>query len=38
MAKHECGFRWCQTETTDYGVRKTAWRGGKGELIKLEQS
>lgn len=39
VAKHDGGFCWWQTETTDYSVRKTPWRGGKGDVLKdLAQS
>jgi alpha-L-fucosidase len=34
VAKHEGGFCLWQTETTDYGVRNTPWRGGKGDMMK----
>jgi alpha-L-fucosidase len=33
VAKHEGGFCWWQTETTDFGVRQTPWRGGKGDVL-----
>jgi alpha-L-fucosidase len=33
VAKHEGGFCWWQTETTDFGVRGTPWRGGKGDVL-----
>ena len=33
VAKHEGGFCWWQTETTDYGVRNSSWRGGKGDVL-----
>jgi len=33
VAKHEGGFCWWQTDTTDFGVRKTPWRGGKGDVL-----
>ena len=33
VAKHEGGFCWWQTETTDFGVRNTPWRGGKGDVL-----
>ena len=26
------GYCWWQTETTDYGVKESPWRGGKGDL------
>ena len=34
VAKHTGGFCWWQTETTEYGVRQTPWRGGKGDVMK----
>ncbi|MGE5358071.1 MAG: alpha-L-fucosidase [Bacteroidales bacterium] len=34
VAKHEGGFCWWQTDTTDFGVKNTPWRGGKGDLLK----
>lgn len=33
-AKHTGGFAWWQTETTDYGVKETPWKGGKGDVMK----
>jgi alpha-L-fucosidase len=33
VAKHEGGFCWWQTETTDFGVRNSSWRGGKGDVL-----
>ena len=33
VAKHEGGFCWWQTDTTDFGVRNTPWRGGKGDVL-----
>jgi alpha-L-fucosidase len=33
VAKHEGGFCWWQTETTDFGIRHTPWRGGKGDVL-----
>ena len=33
VAKHEGGFCWWQTETTDFGVRHTPWREGKGDVL-----
>jgi alpha-L-fucosidase len=33
VAKHVGGFCWWQTETSDYGVRNTPWRGGKGDVV-----
>ncbi len=34
VAKHTGGFCWWQTDTTDYGVKETPWRGGKGDVVK----
>lgn len=34
VAKHVGGFCWWQTNTTEYSVRNTPWRGGKGDLLK----
>jgi len=34
-AKHAGGFAWWQTDTTDYGVRQLAWRGGKGDVMAM---
>lgn len=33
VAKHVGGFCWWQTETSDYGVKQTPWRSGKGDLV-----
>lgn len=33
VAKHAGGFCMWQTETTDYGIRSTPWRGGKGDVM-----
>lgn len=33
VAKHVGGFCWWQTETTDYSVKSTPWRGGKGDVL-----
>jgi len=33
VAKHEGGFCWWQTDTTDFGVRNTPWRGGNGDVL-----
>lgn len=32
-AKHTGGFAWWQTETTDYGIKETPWKGGKGDVM-----
>jgi len=34
VAKHEGGFCMWQTDTTDYGIKNTPWRGGKGDILK----
>lgn len=34
VAKHEGGFCWWPTATTDFGVKSTPWRGGKGDVLK----
>jgi alpha-L-fucosidase len=34
VAKHTGGFCWWQTDTTDYGVKETPWRGGKGDVMR----
>jgi alpha-L-fucosidase len=33
VAKHAGGFCMWQTETTEYGIRNTPWRGGKGDVM-----
>ena len=33
VAKHVGGFCWWQTETSDYGVKETPWKGGKGDVL-----
>lgn len=33
VAKHEGGFCWWQTDTTDFSVRNTPWLGGKGDVL-----
>jgi alpha-L-fucosidase len=33
VAKHEGGFCWWQTETTDFGVRNIPWRKGLGDVL-----
>jgi alpha-L-fucosidase len=33
VAKHAGGFCMWQTETTDYSIRKTPWRGGHGDVL-----
>lgn len=34
VAKHTGGFCWWQTETTDYGIRNTSYKNGKGDVLK----
>lgn len=33
VAKHVGGFCMWQTDTTDYGIRNTPWRDGKGDVL-----
>jgi alpha-L-fucosidase len=33
VAKHAGGFCMWQTETTDYSIKSTPWRGGKGDVV-----
>ncbi len=33
VAKHVGGFCMWQTDTTPYGIKHTAWRGGKGDVL-----
>lgn len=33
VAKHTGGFCWWQTDTTDYSIKKTAWKNGKGDVL-----
>lgn len=33
VAKHAGGFCLWQTETTDYSIKGTAWRGGRGDVM-----
>lgn len=33
VAKHEGGFCWWQTDTTDFSIKHTPWRGGKGDVM-----
>jgi len=33
VAKHTGGFCWWQTETSDYGIKNTPWKGGKGDVL-----
>jgi alpha-L-fucosidase len=34
VAKHTGGFCWWQTNTSDYGIRNTPWKNGKGDVLK----
>ena len=34
VAKHTGGFCWWQTETSSYGIKETAWKGGKGDATE----
>lgn len=33
VAKHAGGFCMWQTHTTDYGIRNTPWKGGRGDVM-----
>jgi len=33
VAKHQGGFCTWQTQTTEYSIRNTPWRGGKGDVL-----
>jgi len=33
VAKHQGGFCMWQTDTTDYSIKNTAWRDGKGDIL-----
>lgn len=33
VAKHTGGFCWWQTETTEYGIKNTPWKNGKGDVL-----
>jgi alpha-L-fucosidase len=33
VAKHVGGFCMWQTDTTDYGIKNTPWRGGRGDVL-----
>ncbi len=33
VAKHQGGFCMWQTHTTDYGIRNTPWKNGKGDVL-----
>jgi len=34
VAKHTGGFCWWQTETSNYGIRNTPYKNGKGDVLK----
>jgi alpha-L-fucosidase len=34
VAKHTGGFCWWNTMTSDYGIRNTPWKDGKGDVVK----
>lgn len=34
VAKHQGGFCMWQTETTDYSIRNTPWKDGKGDVLR----
>ncbi|MDX2442525.1 MAG: alpha-L-fucosidase [Bacteroidales bacterium] len=34
VAKHTGGFCWWQTETSDYGIKDTPYKNGKGDVLK----
>src|SRR6185295_15935462 len=39
VAKHQGGFCWWPTSTTDYSVKSIPWRGGRGDVLRdLSQS
>ena len=33
VAKHTGGFCWWQTETAKYGIKETAWKQGRGDVL-----
>ena len=33
VAKHTGGFCWWQTDTSDYGIKNTAYKDGKGDVL-----
>lgn len=33
VAKHTGGFCWWQTDTTDYSIKNTPWKNGKGDVL-----
>lgn len=34
VAKHTGGFCWWQTNTSEYGIKNTLWKNGKGDVLK----
>ena len=34
VAKHGDGFCWWQTDTSDYGIKETPYKDGKGDVVK----
>ena len=34
VTKHQGGFCMWQTQTTDYSIRNTPWKGGKGDVLE----
>lgn len=34
VAKHTGGFCWWQTNTTNYGIKESPWRDGRGDVLK----
>lgn len=34
VARHCSGFCWWQTDATNYGIKETAFEGGKGDVLK----
>jgi alpha-L-fucosidase len=34
VAKHEGGFCWWQTDTTDFSIKKSPWRDGTGDILR----
>jgi alpha-L-fucosidase len=34
VAKHTGGFCWWQTETSDYSIRKTPYKNGRGDVLR----
>ncbi len=33
VAKHTGGFCWWRTDTTEYGIKDAAWKGGQGDVL-----